>query len=33
MIASASNNLDIADDEKKASEKLIRLALKSKVKS
>ena len=33
MIASASNNLDIADDEKKASEKVIRLALKSKVKS
>jgi Holliday junction DNA helicase RuvA len=33
MIASASKNIDIADDEKKASEKLIRLALKSKVKS
>jgi Holliday junction DNA helicase RuvA len=33
MITIASNNIDIADDEKKASEKLIRLALKSKVKS
>lgn len=33
MIAIASNNIDIADNEKKASEKLIRLALKSKVKS
>lgn len=33
MITIASNNIDIADNEKKASEKLIRLALKSKVKS
>lgn len=33
MIAIASKNINIADNEKKVSEKLIRLALKSKVKS
>ena len=33
MIAIASKNINIANNEKKVSEKLIRLALKSKVKS
>jgi Holliday junction resolvasome RuvABC DNA-binding subunit len=33
MIATASKNINIANDEKKVSEKLIRLALASKVKS